>query len=238
MPARVKPSGLQDINDPGRKSAWLRPLNTPDVRGADQDIVQQAHTQHLERARDDTRLSGRVDHRSIRGVGRPGKNGGAGAILQARPDQVLTLISAQWPAAPGEDDVGPQAMLVAEQQSSRDSNAFPPHLGAQEAFERAQGADHRPSPQAPRANHPLYGDEQRHLLLLKEPPGCELLRAYLQETTQAAKGIQQSPCTLQLRRRIATAREQLGDPQRLAFRSIFLRPRHPWQTLFGDLRHG
>ena len=63
-------------------------------------------------------------------------------MLQARPDQVLTLILAQRLAALGENDVGPQAVPLAEQKSSRERNALPDRLPAQEDLKHAEGVDH------------------------------------------------------------------------------------------------
>jgi hypothetical protein len=85
-------------------------------------------------------------------------------MLEARPDKLPPLIKAQGTPGLGEDDVGPQGVLVTQQQSSRHSDACFHPLLAQVALERAVGTDHRPSRRPRRASYPLHGGQQRQLL--------------------------------------------------------------------------
>jgi hypothetical protein len=64
-------------------------------------------------------------------------------MFEAQLHEAPQLIEAQKAAAGGEDAVGPQAVMIAEQESSRDRNACPHRVRAQKAFERSEGTDHR-----------------------------------------------------------------------------------------------
>jgi hypothetical protein len=85
-------------------------------------------------------------------------------MLEAGRDELPPLIEAQGTAALGKDSVGPQAVMVTQQQSSRHRDACFHPLLAQVALERAVGTDHRPSRRPRRASYPLHGGQQRQLL--------------------------------------------------------------------------
>jgi hypothetical protein len=131
-------------------------------------------------------------------MGRPGENGGESAMLEAGRDEVLPLIDAQVTAALGKDNVGPQAVMVTQQQSSRHRDACFHPLRAQVAFERTVGTDHRPSRRPRRPSYLLHGGQRRHLVPVKRALGDELLGARFQQPTKTSKAVQQDLCLLQL----------------------------------------